>query len=194
MGDFFREHASDIWACDFTVAYDWLFRRFTIFVVMKLHTRQVVHVAVSDSPTDRWTALQLRKATPWNQGPKYLIRDRDSKYGPRFSAVASTSGIQELKTPFRTPKAKAICERFMGSLRRECLDHTLIFHRRHLQQGVAEYVAYYNHDRPHQGIRQQIPDHSDQLQINPSGKIITRLVLGGLHHTYSRVAPLIPSG
>ena len=78
--------------------------------------------------TDDWTAQQLREATPWGEAPKYLIRDRDSKYGRRFSAVAASGGIGELRTPFRAPKANAHCERFSGSLKRECLDRVLTLH------------------------------------------------------------------
>ncbi len=132
---FVKNHARDIWACDFTVAYDWLFRPWYIFVVMELKTRRIVHSAVTHSPTDEWTAQQLREATPWGKGPKYLLHDRDSKYASHFSAVAAGSGIKELKTPYRAPRANGICERFMGSLRRECLDHTLILHGKHLTTG-----------------------------------------------------------
>jgi ABC-type multidrug transport system ATPase subunit len=102
---FLKNHAGDIWACDFTVVYDWLFRPWHIFVLMELKTRRIVHTAVTQSPTDDWTAQQLREATPWGQGPKYLIRDRDSKYASHFSAVATGSGINVLKTPYRAPRA-----------------------------------------------------------------------------------------
>ena len=120
---FLKNHAGDIWACDFTVVFDLLFRPLYIFVIMELQTRRVVHTDVTTSPTDEWTAQKLREATPWGQAPKYLIHHRDSKYGQRFTAVAVSSGIKELKTPFRAPKANAHCERLIGSLKRECLDH-----------------------------------------------------------------------
>ena len=81
---------------------------------------------VTKFPTDDWTAQQVREATPWGKGPRYLIRDRDRKYAAHFSAVAASSGIQELKTPYRVPQANGACERFIGSLRRECLDHIFI--------------------------------------------------------------------
>ena len=86
------------------------------------------------------------------RGPKYLIRDRDSKYATHFSAMAISSGIQELKTPYRTPQANGICERFMGSLRRECVDQILFHDGRHVQRVAREYTAYFNQERPHQGI------------------------------------------
>ncbi len=184
---FIKNHASEIWACDFTVVYDWLFRQWYIFVVMELKTRRIVQAGVTRFPTDEWTAQQLREATPWGRGPKYIIRDRDSKYATRFSEVAAGSGIQELKTPYRSPRANGICERFMGSLRRECLDHILIYHGQHLQRVVQEYIVYFNQERPHQGINQRIPDHYDLPESNPTGRLISKLILGGLHHSYSHV-------
>ena len=120
---FLKNHAGDIWASDFTVVHDLLFRPRYIFVLIELQARRIVHTAVTRSPTDDWTAQQLREATPWGKGPKYLIRDRDSKYGPLFQNVAKSTGIEVLKTPVRAPKANAVCERFIGSLKRECLDH-----------------------------------------------------------------------
>ena len=162
---------------------------------MELKTRRVVHTAVTSSPTDEWTAQQLREATPWGKAPKYLIHDRDSKYGHRFSKVATSSGIKELKTPFRAPKAdvpkvRAYSERFIGTLRRECLDHMLVLHRNHLHRLVARFVDYYNRARPHQGIQQRIPDRFDQDLHPPSGKVVSMPVLGGLHHSYTCVANL----
>ena len=125
---FLKNHFQDIWACDFTVVHDLLFRPLYIFVIIELHTRRIVHAAVTRNPTDQWTAQQLRQATPWGKLPKYLIRDRDSKYGNHFAAV--TSSIKILKTPVRAPRANSFCERFIGSLRRECLDHMFILHRK----------------------------------------------------------------
>ena len=107
---FLKNQAGAMWACDFTMMHDWLFRSWYIFVMLDLKTRQIVHTGVTKFPTDDWTAQQVRKATPWGRGPQYLIRDRDSKYAARFSAVAVSSGIQELKTPYRTPRANGICE------------------------------------------------------------------------------------
>ena len=156
---FLKNQADNMWACDFTVVYDWLFRPWYVFVVMELRTRRIVHTSVTNSPSDEWTAQQLREATPWGKGPKYLIHDRDGKFGPLFTKVADSSGIEEVETPARTPQANGIFERFVGSLRRECLDHILVHEDRHLQRVVTEYTPYFNQDRPHQGIGQRIPGH-----------------------------------
>ena len=186
---FLKNQASGIWACDFTVVNDWLFRQWYIFVVLELKTRRIVHTGITKYPTDEWTAQQLREATPWGKGPKYLIRDRDSKYATHFSAVVA--GIKELKTPYRTPQANGVCERFMGSIRRECLDHILIHDGRHLERVTTEYTAYFNQERPHQGIEQRIPDQYELPRSKPtSGRITSKAILGGLHHSYSRTTYL----
>jgi putative transposase len=187
---FLKNHFKDIWACDFTVVNDLLFHSWYVFVLMELHTRRIVHAAVTKSHTDKWVAQQLREATPWGEGPKYLIRDRDSKYGQQFASVAG--GIEILKTPVRTPRANSYCERLIGSLRRECLDHMLILNRLQLDRIVQEYIVYYNHSRPHQGIRQQIPESLAKDNLWPTwksgGKIASSPFLSGLHHSYTRAA------
>jgi putative transposase len=112
-------------ACDFLQVYDLLFLRLFAFFIVELGTRKIIHVGVTRTPTDAWVALQLREATPFGIGPKYLIRDNDDKYGAHFKRVAA--GIKILRTPVQAPRASAICERFLGSVRRECLDHMLLF-------------------------------------------------------------------
>lgn len=188
---FLKNHSGDIWACDFTVMYDLLFRPIFIFVILELKTRLIIHSAVTRSPSGAWTAQQLREATPWGSHPKFLIRDRDRKYGPLFSSVAASSGIQQVKTPYRAPKANAVCERFMGNLKRECLDHILVVNQRILERSVKEYGSYYNDARPHQGIQQRIPRrYGDRVYPTAEGKIVSKPFLGGLHHDYSRIAYL----
>lgn len=180
---FLRNHASEIWACDFLQTYDVFFRTVFVFVIIELSSRRVVHFGVTRNPTDQWTAQQLREATPFGEKPRFLIRDNDGKFGPSFARVAAE--IEVLKTPYRTPKANAICERFIGSLRRECLDHFLILGDRHLYRLVKEYKTYFNHARPHQGIEQRIPCQPERPEAPPLGrKVASRPVLRGLHHDY----------
>ena len=181
---FLRNHATEIWTCDFLQTYDLFFRTAFVFVVIELGSRRVVHFGVTRNPTDKWTAQQLREATPFGEGPRFLIRDND-KYGASFARVAVGTGIEVLRTPYRAPKANAICERFLGSLRRECLDYFLILGERHLYGIVKEYMAYFNQARPHQGIEQRIPYQPEQMETPPvSAKISSRPVLSGLHHDY----------
>ena len=128
----------------------------------------------------------IERSYPVGKGPKYLIRDRDSKYATHFSTVAVSSGIKEVKAPYRTPQANGICERFIGSLRRECMDHILIHDDQHLEKVVKEYTAYFNQERPHQGIGQRIPEYYDLPKSRPtSGRVTTKAILGGLHHSYA---------
>ncbi len=154
---FLRNHAHEIWACDFLPVTDLRFRPLYAFFVIVLGSRRVVHVGVTRHPTDPWVAQQLREATAFGQRPRYLIRDNDSKYGPAFARVAAATGIEELRTAYRAPRQNAVCERFLGSVRRECLDHVLVLGEAHLRRILRAYVAYFNTARPHQGLRQRVP-------------------------------------
>jgi len=186
---FLRNHAGDIWACDFLPVTDLRFRSLYAFFIVALGSRRVVHVSVTRHPTDAWVAQQLREATPFDERPRFLIRDNDGKYGPCFDRLAAASGIRVLRTPIRAPQANATCERFLGSVRRECLDHLLILGEAHLRRVLREYVAYFNTARPHQGIGQTIP--SAPAPAPPSrisAPIVALPVLGGLHHDYRRAA------
>jgi putative transposase len=188
---FLANHAGKTWACDFVQTYDLLFRTIFVYFIVELGSRRVVHYGVTRSPSDVWVAQQVREATPYEAGPRFLIRDNDKKYGQCFTRVAQDRQIEVLRTPVRAPRANAIMERFIGSVRRECLDHMLILNERHLYRVVTDYVTYFNHARPHQGLGQRIPDPPE---FAPSGKVEGRRrvvgypVLGGLHHDYRKVA------
>ena len=155
---------------------------------MELKKRRIIHIGVTESPTDEWTTQQLCEATPCGEQTKYLIRDRDNNFGPLFLALATRSGIEVIQTPFRTPQANGFYERFIGSLKRECLDHSLVLHQIQLKRLVNEYCGYFNEERPHQGINLRIPNRSDNLAIHGSGNIKSVAFLGGFHHSYSRVS------
>lgn len=187
---FVHNHAQDIWACDFLQVSDLLFRSLFCFFLVGVGSRKVVHVAITRHPTDMWVAQQLRQSTSFGHGPKYLIRDNDSKYGALFDRVAAGAGIKVLRTPFRAPRANPIVERFIGSVRRECLDHLLLVSEPHLARVVKAYVHDFNEARPHQGIGQRIPAASTTSDTPPptAGKVISIPVLGGLHHVYCWVA------
>ena len=154
---FLRNHAWDIWAVDFLQTHDLFFRTIFVFFIIELGSRRLMHFGVTRSPTDAWVAQQLRKATSFGEGPRFLIRDNESKYGAAFARVADGSDIDVLSTPYQAPNANAVCERFLGSVRRECLDYFLILNERQPYRTVRQYQAYFNHARPHQGIQQRIP-------------------------------------
>jgi putative transposase len=184
---FLHNHAQGIWACDFLPVTDLLFRSIHAFFVMELATRKIVHVGVTRHPSDAWVARQLREATPFGRHPKHLIRDNDSRFGPVFSALAAATGIDEVRTAYHAPKENSCCERLLGSVRRECLDHLLILNEAHVRRVLRQYVAYYNADRPHQRLQQRIPDPT-AASGRATGTICATSVLGGLHHAYARAA------
>lgn len=186
---FLKHHTQDIWACDFTVVHTLLFKPLYVLVFMQHQTREIVHTAVTTHPTDEWTAQQLKEATPWDKRPKYLIRDNDSKFGQKFSAIAESSGIKVLRTPFQAPKANALCERLIGTMKRECLDHFLIVNEHQLKRIVTQFANYYNHHRAHQGINQRVPTQFNEPRLPLSNqvrdKVVTTPFLHGLHHSYA---------
>ena len=190
-GTFLRNHAREIWACDFLQVTDLLFRPLFAFFIVELGSRRVVHVGVARHPTDEWVAQQLREATPYGERPRFLLRDNDGKYGARFAQVAEAGGIAAVRTLVRAPRANAIVERFQRSVRRECLDHLLLLGEGHLRRVLGEYVAYFNGDRPHQGCGQRVPLSDgvpESARHGGAGGVIASPVLGGLHHAYRRAA------
>jgi putative transposase len=188
---FLRTHGREVWACDFLQLTDLLFRPVFAFFVIELGSRRVVHVGVTRSPTDAWVGQQLREATPDEARPRFLIHDHDAKFGAAFARVAASNGIAVLRTPVRAPRANAVCERFLGSVRRECSDHTLVLGERHLSRVLSEYLGYFNRARPLQGIAQRTPLPSAAVPASRTyGKedVIAVPVLGGLHHEYRLAA------
>ena len=184
---FFENHGHEIWACDFLQLYDVFFQPIFAFFIIEHASRRVVHVAVTRSPTEVWTAQQLREVMPFDKAPRFLIRDRDRKYGQAFDRVAKSSGIKIIETPVKSPQANALCERFLGSVRRECLDHVIVLGQRHLRRTLLLYADYFNKNRPHQGLAQKIPDRP-LVDTDTNREVVAAPVLGGLHHHYYRRA------
>ena len=147
--------------------------------------RELVHMNVTAKPTAAWVWRQLIEATPWGNKPRHLLHDRDAVYGRDFRQRAQRVGIDAIRTPIHAPKANAIVERVIGTLRRECLDHMIILDEHHLSSVLREFVASYNRDRPHRTLGLQTPE----LRPHPTaGPIQSQPVLNGLHHVYERVA------
>jgi putative transposase len=184
---FLRNHT--VWACDFLQTYDVWFRPIFALFIVDVNTRRVVRVAVTRAPTQQWAAQQLRNATPFGQGPQVLIRDRDDKFGADFDRVAKGAGTRVLRTAVQAPLMNSVCERFLGSVRRECLDHLLILSEPQLKQVLDEYaLSYFNTSRPHQGIGQRLPLPGDRGQAQVAGTVTAIPVLSGLHHDYRAAA------
>jgi putative transposase len=199
--NFVSNHHRQLWACDFVQVHDLLFRSIFAFFIIDVPTRRVVHVGVTRCPTDRWVTQQLREATAWDRAPKYLLLDNDSKFGVEFDALAKYTGIKLVHTAVHAPLMNAVCERFIGSVRRECLDHMLILSEAGMRRLVEEYVSYFNDLRPHQGLGQRIPAKAaegtpESAAVSPitdptmrvDRGVVSLPVLGGLHHHYHRLA------
>ena len=142
-------------------------------------------MAVSAHPTAAWVWRQLIEATPWGRTPRYLLRDRDAVYGGTFRERARRLGIETLLSPVRAPRANAVAERVIGTLRRECLDHLVIVNERHLRAILGEFIRSYNAERPHRALDLETPVRATRPSAGP---VRSRAVLGGLHHTYERAA------
>lgn len=183
---FLRNHADAVWCCDFVQSYDALFRPVFAFFIVHLASRRVIHVGATRCPTQQWTAQQLRSATMDGESPKFLIRDRDDKFGTVFDRVARGVGIRVIKTAARAPNMNAVAERFLRSVRTEVLDHLIVLDDRHLERVLREYVKFFNGARPHQGLGQHVPGGS--VTRTSSGDVTAFPVLGGLHHDYRRAA------
>jgi putative transposase len=160
--------------------------------VMEIETRAVHTLGVTAHPTGAWTAQQARNLL-MDLGERagsfrFLIRDRDSKFTTAFDAVFVGNGARVIKTPVRSPRSNSYAERFVGTLRRECLDNVLIFGERHLTEVLAEYVRHYNGHRPHQGMQQEPPLRRPGHVVDITARIERRRVIGGLISEYHRAA------
>jgi len=189
---FLSTHAHEIWACDFLPVIDVGFRTLYAFFIVELGSRRVVHVGVMREPTDAWVAQQLREATPLGIKPRFLIRDNDSKFGAQFARVADTTRIEIVRTPFRAPRANAICERMIGTLRRELLDRILIVNERHLRQVLTTYLHHFNEARPHRALAQLAPAQADTQPPHVINlvdyQVRRRPILDGLTSEYQIIA------
>jgi len=136
-------------------------------------------------PTAAWIWRQVLEATPLARQPKFLIHDRDAAYGGDFDERLANLGITGVRTPPRAPKANAIGERIVRTIRTECLDHVMVINERHLQAVLAEFADYYNRDRPHRSLELASPVVAPS---QPAGRLVSRSVLGSLHHVYARAA------
>ena len=159
------------------------FKTLYVLVFIAHRRRELVHVNVTANPTAAWVWRQLIEATPWGNTPRHLLRDRDAVYGRDFRQRASQLGIDAIATPIASPRANAVIERFIGTLRRECLDHLIILGEQHLRSVLTEFVGYYHTERPHRTLRLETPVLAPRAAEGP---VRARPVLGGLHHVYER--------
>lgn len=184
---FLKNHMHDLVSTDFFVVPTATFRLLYVFLVLSHDRRRVVHFAVTAHPTAEWTAQQLITAFPWNACSRYLLRDRDGSYGELFSQTTQAIGMKEVLTAPRSPWQNAYVERLIGSIRRDCLDHVLVFNQRGLQRILRLYFDYYEQSRTHLGLEKDAPI-SRPVQAPVMGKVVALPQVGGLHHRYERRA------
>jgi transposase InsO family protein len=181
---FLRNQAEGISSVDFFRAPTAAFRLLYALVILGHDRRRLVHVAVTANPTADWIARQISEAFPWDMAPKYLIRDRDGAYGEVFKRRVKAMGIRDRPTAPRSPWQNAYVERLIGSIRRECLDHLIIFGEAHLRRVLCAYADYYNRTRTHLSLNKDTPSVRPILR---EGRIRSVPYLGGLHHSYVRM-------
>ena len=182
---FLANHAHHLWAADLFTVPTLTFKTLYILVFIAHGRRKLVHLNVTANPTAAWLRRQLIEATPWGNKPRHLLHDRDAVYGRGFRQRAQRIAIDGIATPIHAPKANAVAERVIGTLRRECFDHLIILDEQHLRSVLVEFVQHYNDDRPHRTLGLQTPE----VRPRPTtGPIRSRPVLNGLHHVYERVA------
>lgn len=187
--EFLSRQAAGIVACDFfCVETVWLKTLHVLFFI-ELSTRRVHLAGVTAHPNSAWAAQQARNLAIEGRlaNAHFLIRDRDAKYSGPFDEVFRSEGLRVIRTPIRSPKANAFAERFVKTVRQECLDHILVFSERNLLRILREYISHYNEERPHRGLSLETPE--SQLASNRTGGKVVRIDrLGGLVHEYRRIA------
>jgi putative transposase len=184
---FLRNRAGAIAAMDFFLVPTVTFRLLYVLIVITNERRKIVHFNITETPTAAWTAQQVINAFPYDTAPRYLLRDRDSIYGPLFVQRVAGLGIQQKLISPRSPWQSPYVERLIGSIRRECLDRVIVFHERQLRQILQSYFQYYLEVRPHRSLEHDSPIPRP-VQSPECGKVIELPLVGGLHHHYLRQA------
>jgi transposase InsO family protein len=184
---FLRDHVGRLASVDFFVVPTATFQLLFRSVVLCHGRRRVVHFDVTAHPTADWVARQVREAFPFDQASRRLIRDRDAAHGDCFRETLERMGIEEVLTAPRSPWQNPYVERMIGSIRRECLDHVIVFNEAHLKRVLSAYFDYYNLARAHRSLGGNAP-RPRAVEPPERGRVIAVPHAGGLHHRYSRVA------
>ncbi len=184
---FLQNHLPETAAIDFLTVPTVTFRTLYVFVVLSLDRRRIVHFNVTTHPTAEWTALQLYQAFPFDTAPRFLVRDRDGIYGGAVSTALAAMGIEEKVISARSPWQNGYCERVVGTLKRECLDHMIVFGERHARRLIRDYLEYYHGTRTHLGLDKDAPD-GRAVEPPERGPVLRRPMVGGLHSRYYRDA------
>ena len=183
---FLLNHLHCTSSIDFLVDPTLTFRILYILVILSHDRRELVHFEVTTSPTAEWTARQITEAFPWDEVPRYIIRDRDCTYGRLYRDRIEAMGIHDVPTAPRSPWQNGYVERVIGSIRRECLDHVIVRNERHLRRVLRSYMAYYNKSRTHLSLNKD-PPVPRPVSSASTGRIAAIPEVGGLHHRYERL-------
>jgi putative transposase len=184
---FLANHTADLVSVDFFTVPTATFRILYVFVILRHDRREIIHFNATYHPTAEWTAQQIVEAFPFDNVPRYLIRDRDSIYGARFRNRVKSLGIEEVLTAPRSPWQNPYVERLIGSIRRECLNHIIIINERHLRRQLKSYSTYYHTARTHLSLDKQSPTPRS-IEPPEQGNVVAIPHVGGLHHEYRRAA------
>ena len=188
---FLKNYNKHLWAMDMFVVPTVSFKILHVLIIMSHDRRKIQHFAITQNPCSSWVIQQVREATPFDETPRYLLHDNDSVFVCKdFQDFLSNANIKSVKTTFHSPWQNGICERTIGILRAELLNHIIPVNESHLHGLLKEYIKYYNRDRTHQGINCQTPVLSGKPKITTvcETKLIASPVLGGLYHSYRKIA------
>jgi putative transposase len=183
---FLRNHREGIAAMDFFTVPTITFGVLYCFFIIGHGRRRIVNFNVTSHPTAGWIIQQLREAFPYQSAPRFLIFDRDAKYGSEVPIAVRSMAIRPVRTSFQSPWQNGIAERWVESCRRDLLDHVIALHERHLKRLLSDYVRYYQEDRTHLGLDKQTP--AGRVRSTDRGAVVSQARLGGLHHRYDRAA------
>jgi transposase InsO family protein len=184
---FLENHAKEIASIDFFTVPTATFRVLFVFLILSNHRRRILHFNVTTNPSAAWTGQQIVEAFPWDMAPRYLVRDRDGIYGNDFIRRVEGMGIEEVPISARSPWQNPYVERVIGSIRRECLDHVIVFSERHLRRVLRAYLEYYHGLRTHLGLEKDRPVPRG-IEAPDLGPVLEKSMAGGLHHRYFRRA------
>jgi transposase InsO family protein len=184
---FLDNHLKDLVSIDFFTVPTVTFRVLFVFLVLSHDRRRFFHFNVTEHPSAEWTGRQLVEAFPWDTVPRYLIRDRDGIYGRDFTRRVNALGIKQVLTAPHSPWQNPYVERAIGSIRRECLDHVVVFNEKHLRKVLRSYLRYYHASRTHLALGKDSPD-SRPVEPPARGRVFASPEVGGLHHRYTRQA------
>jgi putative transposase len=184
---FLHNHVKDLVACDFFTVPTASFKVLFVFIMLAHERRRIIHFNITEHPTAQWTAQQIVEAFPWDTAPRYLLRDRDAIYSGAFQQRLKHMGIEAVTIAPRSPWQNPYCERVIGSIRRDVLDHVIVLNARHLQRVLSAYIVYYHRFRTHLSLAMDCPQPR-AVEPPEIGGVMALPEVGGLHHHYERQA------